>query len=827
MAQFFPQAQEASSTSDSEIQVRVDSFDCPAEYLTAQAVSQAQSFFPHPLDEFQLKAMATIEAGENVIVCAPTGSGKTAVAEYAIHRALKAGQRAFYTTPLKALSNQKYHDFCELFGEDAVGLLTGDVSIARDAKIVVMTTEVYRNMLYGTTLGEVQKSLQGVCSVVLDECHYMNDVDRGTVWEEAVIYSPPTVRLVALSATIANAEELCSWISHTHSITRLIRTEYRPVPLHHLYFHRDLLSPLMDQQGRLNERLQKASPFVVKGQVQRKVKRDEPLPTPDRVVQELFRRDLLPAIYFVFSRRGCENAMMSCSEVKLTVEEAQQLERCIDMAMRDNPSLENHPHLPFLYQGLACHHAGLLPSWKSLVEKLYQEGLIKVVFATETLAAGINMPARTTVIGSLSKYSGDGHRLLTPSEFLQMSGRAGRRGMDTVGHVVTLFHPKESVLSSFKLAKAHADPLESNFRPSYGMVLNLLQRHPMEKCRDLVERSFGQYLLWRGNRRVDVSTAKLELDDLSRPICPDRVGDQVQYRKWLDRSHSLLRQSQGLGQAPPNAQVKREIERLRLQRQDVTAAVESSPCHRCNVQAACWDRRSKLQKLQVWLKNQSLQSRSSRTPYWEKFLALTTILQEWGYLEGQRPTRLGETAASLRATNTVLLTEIVLAEEIQDLEPSEFAALLTCVVNEESRALESFKGKVSGPLHEAIQVAQGISKELDRLQRRHGIDLDCNVVPGYAPIVLRWAEGENWWDLLDWCQLEAGDLVRALRRTLDITRQLSFAPHAPKWLTQTCHIVEKQILRHEFKECLEQLDLLAFTETVSEETTPQASQDSE
>jgi superfamily II RNA helicase len=793
--------------------------------MTAARIELAQSFFQYPLDEFQLQAMATIEAGDNVIVCAPTGAGKTAVAEYAIERALQEGQRCFYTTPLKALSNQKYHDFCKQFGDDAVGLLTGDVSVSRNAKIVVMTTEVYRNMLYGTSLGDVQRSLRGVRSVILDECHYMNDVDRGTVWEESVIYSPHEVQLVALSATIANAEELCSWISHTHAKTRLIRTDYRPVPLKHLYFHRDLLSPLLNAKGQLNDHLTKVSPFVVKGNVQRKVKRDEPLATPQKVVEELYKRDLLPAIYFVFSRRGCENAMFNCDGIKLTMEESQKLERYIDVAIRENPSLAQHPHLPFLYQGLACHHAGLLPSWKALVEKLYQECLIKVVFATETLAAGINMPARTTVIGSLSKYAGDGHRILTSSEFLQMSGRAGRRGMDTVGHVVTLFHPKESVLSSFKLAKSNSDPLESNFRPSYGMVLNLLQRHSPEKCRDLVERSFGQFLVEKGQKRQDIGTAKKQIEELSGHICPDRIGDLVLYRKWSDRYRTLLHQSQALGQAPQNAQTRREIDRIKAQRQDINLTMESSPCHGCRVQVPCWERKSKLHQLQTWVRNQATNNRAGSTPYWDKFQGLTAVLQELGYLDGNRPTKLGETAAALRANNIVLLTEAVFCGELDDLEPSEFAALLTCMVNDDSRALESVKGKVGGRLTEAIQECQSIAKSLDRLQRRHGLEVSTTIVPNYAPIVLRWAEGDSWWDVLEWSGLEAGDLVRALRRTLDVARQLCFAPHCPRWLAQTCHILERQICRNELKESLEQIDLLAFSQMPEDDTENQVAED--
>ena len=754
--------------------------------------------------------MASIEEGKNVIVCAPTGSGKTAIAEYAIHRCLQQGLRAFYTTPLKALSNQKFHDFRKLFGEHNVGLLTGDISAQREAPIVVMTTEVYRNMLYGTTLGEVRRSLYGVRTVVLDECHYMNDHDRGTVWEESLIYSPRELQLVALSATIANAEELCAWFSHTHTPTHLIRSDYRPVPLKHFYFQGESLSPLMDPQGKLNPRLQKASPGPILGnhRVTRR-RQEDALPTPDRVVAELARHDMLPAIYFVFSRRGCESSMASCRHVlRLTVGEAGTLQERLDAAVLETPSLASHPHLPLLYEGLACHHAGLLPAWKALVERLYQEGLIKVVFATETLAAGINMPARTTVIGSLSKYTGDGHRILSASEFLQMSGRAGRRGMDSVGYAVTLFHPKEPVQAALKLAKAKSDPLESNFKPTYGMVLNLLQRHSLEQCRDLVEKSFGQFLMEQGEHRQDILRAQQDAEQLRRPICLREVGDLPAYRKLNERYQSLLKQSRGLGHAPRKQAVRRELERMRDQREDILRRIDASPCHPCSLQSQCWERRMPLFKLEDWLKRETARARSGETPYWRQFLGLTSVLQELGYLQNWKPTPTGELAGALRATHTVLLGEAVASGILSGLEPSELAAALTCLVNEETRALEGFKAKIGGRLQQAIQDLQSLAKALERLQRRFQVDLPTQVVPGYAGVVMRWAEGGDWWETLQWSGMEAGDLVRALRRTLDICRQLSFAPHVPQEIVSACQVIEKQICRNELKESIEQMDWL-------------------
>lgn len=450
-----------------------------------------KEIFPFELDQFQLEAIAALNANRSVVVCAPTGSGKTLIGEYAIYRALSHGRRVFYTTPLKALSNQKLRDFRNRFGADMVGLLTGDASLNREAPILVMTTEIFRNMLYGTPIGEVGTSLVGVEAVVLDECHYMNDRQRGTVWEESIIYCPPDIQLVALSATIANSDQLTDWINQVHGPTELIYSDFRPVPLEFHFCNPKGLFPLIDDKtGKLNPRL-KPKP----GSRDRKGGPRPEAPSATYTVSQLSARDMLPAIYFIFSRRGCDQAVAEMGNLTLVNKaETAQLRSQIDEFLRRNPEAGRSGQIQPLYRGIAAHHAGVLPAWKGLVEELFQQGLIKVVFATETLAAGINMPARTTVISSLSKRTDRGHRLLNPSEFLQMAGRAGRRGMDKLGHVVTVQTPFEGAKEAAYLATATPDPLVSQFTPTYGMVLNLLQTHTLEQARELVERSFGQYM---------------------------------------------------------------------------------------------------------------------------------------------------------------------------------------------------------------------------------------------------------------------------------------------------------------------------------------------
>ncbi len=499
-----------------------------------------KTLFPFELDDFQLQAIAALEAGRSVVVCAPTGSGKTLIGEYAIHRALAQGRRVFYTTPLKALSNQKLRDFRDQFGAEIVGLLTGDVSINRDAPILVMTTEIFRNMLYGTPIGEVGTSLIGVETVVLDECHYMNDRQRGTVWEESIIYCPPEIQLVALSATVANSDQLTDWIQQVHGPTELIYSDFRPVPLRFYFCNPKGLFPLLDDsQQRMNPRLKpKGGKGSVRGGNRRGPRQESP--NLAYVLSQLQQRDMLPAIYFIFSRKGCDQAVAEVSKLPLSLvseDEAARLRTQVNEFLARNPEAGRADQIEPLYRGIAAHHAGILPAWKALIEELFQQGLIKVVFATETLAAGINMPARTTVISSLSKRTDLGHRLLNASEFLQMAGRAGRRGMDSLGHVVTVQTPFEGAREAAYLATVGADPLVSQFTPSYGMVLNLLQTHTLEEARELIERSFGQYLstLYLRPQQETIANLKAELAQIESQLEAVDWDLLNQYEKLQER----------------------------------------------------------------------------------------------------------------------------------------------------------------------------------------------------------------------------------------------------------------------------------------------------
>ena len=433
-------------------------------------------------DPFQEEGIAHLLAGRSVVVCAPTGSGKTLVGEAAAALALHSSQRLFYTTPLKALSNQKFRDMCALFGAQRCGLLTGDISIRPDASIVVMTTEVFRNMLITQ---HSEDRVADVQYVVLDECHYIGHAERGTVWEESILNCPAHIQLVALSATIANAQQVAAWLNQVHPVVGLVESQSRPAPLEFHYLRGGQASPIAAgsmASGRLSDR--RGPPDRRRRAVNRPWEDAE---NPAEVVEELARLEMLPAIYFVFSRQGCHAALEACACLRLVTDvESRAIESRLERWQSEYSSLASFPFVGLLRRGMSVHHAGMLPGWKAAVERLFQEKLVKVVFATDTLAAGINMPARATVISSLRRPGQHGYRPLTATEFHQMAGRAGRRGMDAVGHVVILGEPGAGAAGALRYVSSLPEPLGSCLSPGYGLVLNWLPRFGEEGSRRLI-----------------------------------------------------------------------------------------------------------------------------------------------------------------------------------------------------------------------------------------------------------------------------------------------------------------------------------------------------
>jgi ATP-dependent RNA helicase HelY len=462
--------------------------------------------YPFTLDGFQQRACEALEEGHGVLVAAPTGAGKTVVGEFAVHRALHSGSKCFYTTPIKALSNQKFHDLVERYGESQVGLLTGDNSVNGEAPIVVMTTEVLRNMLYADS-----PTLTGLSAVVMDEVHYLADRFRGAVWEEVILHLPRSVQLVSLSATVSNAEEFGAWLQEVRGDTTVIVEEHRPVPLWQSVLVRGQLHDLFvdEEQREVNPHLARLAAQQSRYDMerhrrpQRGGKRPRPVDLPRRpdVVERLDSDGLLPAIVFIFSRAGCDAAVRQCTRSGLrlaTPEERDVIHRTVEARTAgigddDLAVLGYGELLDGLERGIAAHHAGMLPVFKEAVEELFAAGLIKVVFATETLALGINMPARSVVLESLVKWNGEAHVDLTPGEYTQLTGRAGRRGIDVEGHGVVLWTPGFEPRHVASLASTRTYPLRSSFRPSYNMAVNLVGQIGRSAARDLLETSFAQF----------------------------------------------------------------------------------------------------------------------------------------------------------------------------------------------------------------------------------------------------------------------------------------------------------------------------------------------
>jgi len=488
--------------------------DPPAPAL--EQVTAFASQLPFTLDAFQRRACEALAQGHGVLVCAPTGAGKTVVGEFAVHLALAAGRKCFYTTPIKALSNQKHNDLVRRYGPQRIGLLTGDQSINGDADVVVMTTEVLRNMLYADSL-----ALQGLSYVVMDEVHFLADRMRGAVWEEVILHLSDDVRLVSLSATVSNAEEFGGWIQAVRGDTTVVVDEHRPVPLwQHVMVGKRLLDLfdyrasgpakagrdlLVDPELLRHIAHRREADRLADWQPRGRGRAGRPslYRTPGRpeVISVLDRGGLLPAITFIFSRAGCDAAVKQClrSSLRLTTDEERSRiaevvdRRTADLNDSDLVVLDFHEWREALLRGLAAHHAGMLPTFRHTVEELFTAGLVKAVFATETLALGINMPARTVVLERLVKFNGEQHMPLTPGEYTQLTGRAGRRGIDVEGHAVVLWNPDVDPAEVAGLASTRTFPLRSSFAPTYNMTINLVHQMGPEQAHRLLERSFAQY----------------------------------------------------------------------------------------------------------------------------------------------------------------------------------------------------------------------------------------------------------------------------------------------------------------------------------------------
>ncbi|MDL9979838.1 DEAD/DEAH box helicase [Microbacterium sp. ASV49] len=765
------------------------------------------------LDPFQVAACRALEEDRSVLVAAPTGAGKTIVGEFAIHLAMREpDEKAFYTTPMKALSNQKFRELVEVYGESEVGLLTGDTNINGSARIVVMTTEVLRNMLYADS-----PALRGLRYVVMDEVHYLADRFRGAVWEEVIIHLPQAVRLVSLSATVSNAEEFGDWLDTVRGDTEVIVSETRPVPLEqHVLVRADLLPLFDDRAGvataRVNQELMRIRSFKGMnyernhavssyrssehaGYATRRpnrggkrpvrsanVRRIERLDRPD-VVQLLERANLLPAIFFIFSRVGCDAAVQQVrraglrlttteerAEIRAIADERTRLLRDEDLAVlgywewRDN-----------LERGIAAHHAGLLPAFKEVVEELFRLKLLKAVFATETLALGINMPARTVVLEKLEKFNGEARVAITPGEYTQLTGRAGRRGIDVEGHAVIQWSEGLDPQAVANLASRRTYPLNSSFRPTYNMAVNLIEQFGRPRAREILESSFAQF---QADRAVvglarQVREQEESLAGYGEAMTCDR-GDFREYagiRRELSDLEKLNRKDANASRSTRDARQK-QIATLRRR-------MQRHPCHSCpdREHHARWaERYFKLKRSTDALRRQ-IETRTGTVA--RVFDRVVEVLAELGYVEGSgaqtRVTDAGATMRRIYGERDLLVAESLRRGLWESLDAASLAALACCLVYEPRRDSESPEAGAlpRGPFRAALAATQELWQALDDLEQDHRLPGSAPVAAGLATAMHSWARGVPLDRVLIEADMAAGDFVRWAKQTIDLLDQLS------------------------------------------------------
>jgi ATP-dependent RNA helicase HelY len=719
------------------------------------------------LDSFQIDACHSLEDGKGVLVAAPTGAGKTIVGEFAVELAVQSGSKCFYTTPIKALSNQKYSELVARYGESKVGLLTGDTSINSEADIVIMTTEVLRNMIYANS-----QTISRLKYVVMDEVHYLADKFRGAVWEEILIHLPDSVQVVSLSATVSNAEEFGEWLQTVRGETEVIVSEIRPVPLYqHVLFGNKLLD-LFDENSKLNPeltKLERESYRQVRGNWRDKPKGPKGL-SRSEVIEKLDREHLLPAITFIFSRKACDAAVKQCLQagIRLTNENDRKVIRSIinknvsNLAQEDLVVLGFYEWVDGLERGVAAHHAGLLPAFKSTVEELFQAGYVKAVFATETLALGINMPARTVVLEKLSKWNGEGHVAISAGEYTQLTGRAGRRGIDIEGNAVILWSNDLDSNTVGGLASTRTYPLKSSFKPTYNMSVNLISQFGSAKARSSLESSLAQF---QADKAV--------------------VGLAKQIRKNEIARDELFKESVcHLGDFLDYAQMRADIKKLevvskrdRRRRIDVEEEIASIRKRLRNHSShACPDRENHARfserghRLQREIDGLTERINSRTNVIARRFDRIQIVLDQLGYISNGEVATPGRMLAKIYGETDLLISESVREGVFNQLSAVDLVAVISCFIYE-SRSDEAAKVPRGD-----VAIALGkISKIYGRI---YEIENDHNLEPMRAPdfgfswAAQRWASGNSLTAVLKDNDLTVGDFVRNMKQIVDLLRQL-------------------------------------------------------
>ena len=754
--------------------------------------------FDFPLDDFQISACHAVEEGKSVLVAAPTGAGKTVVGEFAAYLSREKGKKCFYTTPIKALSNQKYQEFVATFGEESVGLLTGDTAINSDAQIVVMTTEVLRNMLYaGST------TLQNLGAVVMDEVHYLADKFRGAVWEEVLIHLMESVQVVSLSATVSNAEEFGEWLQEVRGDTAVIVSENRPIPLYQHVLLDNKLLDLFSDNGGINPEVLRVERETMRRVRTPRYRRDRFGDSNQRlsrseVIEKLQRQALLPAITFIFSRAGCDAAVREClsSGLRLTSPEERSEISAIAAKFTKNLSHDDLEILGFrdwlsaLERGIASHHAGLLPSFKLAVEECFQRGLIKAVFATETLALGINMPARTVVLEKLVKYNGESHVPITAGEYTQLTGRAGRRGIDIEGNAVIQWSPTVDSATAAGLASTRTYPLRSSFSPSYNMSINLVSRFGRERARSSLESSFAQFQADRAVvglvRQIKKNEKAIE-EQMSEARC--HLGDFSEYagiRREIKEVENILskRESRKSFDQRQRSHMEKELDGFR-------SRMKGHACHSCNEREAHARFAERAERLRR--ENAGLQERvDNRTAVIAKtFDKICAILEELEYIDHERQTPAGILLSKIYAESDLLIAESIRSGILKDLTPPELVATLSAALYEGRKS--DIAPRLPHPkVQESLAEMVHIWARIEAQESSYGLKTQREPDFGFCWTAYHWAQGKSLSHVLKGTDLSVGDFVRSIRQLIDLLNQLG---KASADLSATCKAAVRTIER--------------------------------
>ena len=759
------------------------------KYPKTQKFSES---FPFELDPFQIEACHALENGKGVLVAAPTGAGKTIIGEFAVDLVINSGGKCFYTTPIKALSNQKFTELCAKYGESKIGLLTGDTSINSDAQIVIMTTEVLRNMIYSNS-----KTIDDLKYVVMDEVHYLADKFRGAVWEEILIHLSDAVQIISLSATVSNAEEFGEWLQTVRGQTEVIVSEIRPVPLYqHVLFGNRLIDLFGDNQ-KLNPeltRLERDSYRQVRGNWRDKPKGPKPLMRSE-VIEKLDREGLLPAITFIFSRNNCDAAVRQClaAGIKLTNTDEREIIRSViaknmkNLAEEDLVVLGYYEWADALERGIAAHHAGLLPAFKVTVEELFQQGLVKAVFATETLALGINMPARTVVLEKLSKWNGESHVAISPGEYTQLTGRAGRRGIDIEGNAVILWNNDLDSTSVGGLASTRTYPLKSSFKPTYNMSINLISQFGSSRARTSLESSLAQFQADKAVVGLAKQIRKNESarDDLFNQSKCDQ-GDFVEYSSMRAAIKKLETESK---------RSKRKRHEIEEEIGSIRKRMKNHACHGCPDRENHSRIAERAQRLQREIDGLQERINSRTNVIARRFDRIKIILDKFGYINNDAIAQSGKMLSKIYGETDLLIAESIQAGVFNQLPPADLVAVISSCIYE-SRNEEAAKVP-RGEVQNALSI---ISKIYGRI---HEAESDLNLEPMRAPdfgfcwASHKWANGHSLTSILKGSDLTVGDFVRSMKQIIDLLRQLrAAAPELQPVIDQALAKIDRGVIAY-------------------------------